>query len=195
MSRAFAGNFRQRTCPGVTVARIAHTVGELALDDFTRSRLQRIVEAQRLPTHLGPHTMASRRRLLLAGPPGARQTMVAAALSGELGLPLIVIQLGALVAAHASKRERELLQVLDAIACLRGVYFIDGLDVPALPNAAANDAAPAHSMLDKLVRTIEEHHPNSLIVATGQPPERRNRSVAMHFDDVVEIHPGPSRSR
>jgi hypothetical protein len=93
--------------------------------------------------------VAARRRLLLAGPPGARQTMVAAALSGELALPLIVIQLGALVAAHASKSERELRQVLDAIACLRGVYFIDVLDVPAPRNAAANDAAPAHSMLDR----------------------------------------------
>jgi AAA+ superfamily predicted ATPase len=195
MSRAFTGDFRQGTCPGVTVARVAHRLGELALDDFTRSRLQRIVEAQRLPTHLRPHTMASHRRLLLAGAPGARQTMVAAALSGELGLPLIVIELGALVAVHASKSERELRQLLDAIACLRGVYFIDGLDVPVPRNAATNDAAPAHSLLDSLVRAIEAHHPNSLIVATGQPPERLNRAVAMHFDDVVEIHPGSTCSR
>jgi hypothetical protein len=75
--------------------------------------------------------------------------MVVAALSGELGLPLIVIQLGALVAVYARKSERELCQVLDAIACLRGVYFIDGRDVPAPRYAATNDAAPTHSMLDR----------------------------------------------
>lgn len=187
MSHALTGSLRRETLPGVTVARIAHRLDELALDDFTRSRLQRIVDEHRLPACLGPRTIASRRRLLLAGPPGARQTMTAAALSGELGLPLIVVQLGAFVAAHADKSNGSLRQVLDAIACVRGVYFIDGLDAPAPRNAPTRDAATAQSMLEILVMTIEQHHPDSLIVATGQPSESLKQAVAMHFDDVVEI--------
>ena len=189
MRRSSPGTFGQRTCPGVTVARVSHTLGEMTLDDFTKRQLQRVVEEGRQLARIEQDTSTPRRRVLLVGPPGTRKTTAAAALSGELGLPLIAVQFDALVAAHTDSSAGKLGHLLDAVASIRGVYCIDGFDAPTAQSAPPNDAAAVQRLLNRFLRVIQQHHASSLVVVVSHhqsgPPDW---AEAVHFDDVIEMH-------
>ena len=70
---------------------------DMALTDGLRTRLERVMTEQRERERLREHGFAPMRKLLLIGPPGTGKTMTAAALAGELGLPLFGIQLDGLI--------------------------------------------------------------------------------------------------
>ena len=68
-----------------------------------------------------------RRKLLLVGPPGTGKTMTAAALAGELGIPLFLVRLDSLITKFMGETATKLRQVFDAVSDIRGVYFFDEL--------------------------------------------------------------------
>jgi len=78
-------------------------------------RLERVITEQRERDRLHEHGFSPMRKLLLIGPPGTGKTMTAAALAGELGLPLFSIQLDGLITKYLGETASKLRIVFDAI--------------------------------------------------------------------------------
>ena len=69
-------------------------LGNMVLTDEVALRLKRVLKEQKQQSKLRSHGLMPRRKLLLVGPSGSGKTMTAAALAGELKLPLFTIRLG-----------------------------------------------------------------------------------------------------
>src|SRR5262249_3287120 len=114
-------------------------LSEMVLEPEVRSRLERVLLEQRQRDRLRARGLAPRRRLLLLGPPGTGKTMTAAALAGELHLPLFTILLEGLITKYMGETAAKLRLVFDALEETRGVYLFDEFDAIGARRTADND--------------------------------------------------------
>ncbi|MFG2329472.1 AAA family ATPase [Streptomyces sp. NPDC048604] len=106
---------------------------DLRLDDMTlgselRASLDRVLHEQRQRALLERFGFTPAHRILLSGPPGTGKSMTAAALAGELSLPLFTIRLDGLISRFMGETASKLRQVFDAVAQTRAVYLFDEFD-------------------------------------------------------------------
>lgn len=150
--------------------------------------LQRVLKEQRHLSKLRSHGLQPRRKLLLVGPSGTGKTMTAAALAGELGIPLFVVRLDALLTKFMGETAAKLRQVFDAVSTTRGIYFFDEFDAIGSQRSMSNDVGEIRRILNSFLLMIEQDESNSVIVAATNHPDILDEALFRRFDDVVEYH-------
>lgn len=172
----------------LTVSHPANRLGDMVLDEVASNQLQRVLNEQRQLARIKEHGLSPRRKLLLVGPPGTGKTMTAAALAGELGIPLFLVRLDSLITKFMGETAAKLRQVFDAITDIRGVYFFDEFDAIGSQRGQANDVGEIRRVLNSFLQMIEHDQSNSLIIAATNHPEVLDYALFRRFDDVVEYH-------
>jgi AAA+ superfamily predicted ATPase len=118
--------------------------------------------------------------------------MTAAALAGELGIPLFLVRLDSLITKFMGETASKLRQVFDAVTDIRGVYFFDEFDAIGSQRGMANDVGEIRRVLNSFLQMIEHDTSNSLIIAATNHAEILDYALFRRFDDVVEYHlPSP----
>ncbi|KPU99615.1 ATPase [Variovorax paradoxus] len=165
---------------------------DMVLAQPVEESLQRVLKEQRHLSKLRSHGLHPRRKLLLVGPSGTGKTMTASALAGELGIPLFVVRLDALITKFMGETAAKLRQVFDAASSTRGVYFFDEFDAIGSHRGTANDVGEIRRILNSFLLMIEQDESNSLIVAATNHPGILDDALFRRFDDVIEYHvPNP----
>lgn len=194
---AIAGSAKPRSelAGLLTVSHPPNRLSDLILDNVSAGQLRRVVREQRQLARIKEHGLAARRKLLLVGPPGTGKTISAAALAGELGLPLFLVRLDSLITKFMGETAAKLRQVFDAVADMRGVYFFDEFDAIGSQRGQANDVGEIRRVLNSFLQMIEHDQSNSLIIAATNHPEVLDYALFRRFDDVVEYHlPTPEQA-
>ena len=161
-------------------------LADMVLEDATRARLTRVLQEQRQGELLRSHGLRPRHRLLLVGPPGSGKTMTAAALSGEMSLPLFSIQLDGLLTRFMGETAAKLRLVFDAMRATRGVYLFDEFDAIGGHRTAANDVGEIRRVLNSFLQFIEQDESSGLIIAATNHPDLLDEALFRRFDDVLE---------
>ncbi len=197
-SRAKAGPIGQRTKPvpvvqprgelaGLLTASYPKTrLADMALDDRVRSRIDRVLVEQRQRDRIQEHGLVPIRKLLLIGPPGTGKTMTAAALAGELGLPLFTIQLDGLITKYLGETAAKLRLIFDAIQQTRAVYLFDEFDALGGERAAKNEVGEIRRVLNSFLQFLELDDSDSIVVAATNHPQILDRALFRRFDSVIE---------
>jgi SpoVK/Ycf46/Vps4 family AAA+-type ATPase len=172
----------------LTVSHPANRLGDVVLDEVASGQLHRVIKEQRQLARIKEHGLSPRRKLLLVGPPGTGKTMTAAALAGELGIPLFLVRLDSLITKFMGETASKLRQVFDAVTDVRGVYFFDEFDAIGSQRGLANDVGEIRRVLNSFLQMIEQDTSNSLIIAATNHAEILDYALFRRFDDVVEYH-------
>lgn len=179
----------------LSVSYPSNRLANMVLDDQASSQLLRIIKEQRWHDRIKEHGLSPRRKLLLVGPPGTGKTMTASAMAGELGIPLFLVRLDALITKFMGETAAKLRQVFDAIADLRGVYFFDEFDAIGSQRGMANDVGEIRRVLNSFLQMIEQDQSNSIIISATNHPEILDHALFRRFDDVIEYHlPTPTQA-
>ena len=161
-------------------------IADMALTETLRTRLNRVLTEQRQRERIREHGFSPIRKLLLIGPPGTGKTMTAAALAGELGIPLFSIQLDALITKFMGETAAKLRLIFDAIRSTRGVYLFDEFDALGGERSARNDVGEIRRVLNSFLQFLEQDGSHSLVLAATNHVGLLDRALFRRFDAVLE---------
>ncbi len=161
-------------------------LADMALGGALRTRLDRVLTEQRQRDRIREHGFAPMRKLLLVGPPGTGKTMTAAALAGELGLPLFSIQLDGLITKYMGETAAKLRLVFDAIQSTRGVYLFDEFDALGGERGTKNDVGEIRRVLNSFLQFLEQDESDSLVLGATNHVGLLDRALFRRFDAVLE---------
>lgn len=161
-------------------------LAEMVLEQHVEARLERVLREYRNAEQLAARGLEPRRKLLLVGPPGCGKSMTAAALSGELGKPLLQVQLHALIAKFMGETAAKLHLVFEAMGKAPGIYLFDEFDALGAHRGGQNDVGEARRILNSFLVLLEQESSSSLIIAATNIPEMLDAALFRRFDDVIE---------
>ena len=161
-------------------------LSDMVLSEATSRCLGRVVLEYRQAHRLQAHGLPSRRKLLLVGPPGTGKTMTGSALAGELKLPLLAVQLHAVISRFMGETAAKLHLVFDAMSRTRGVYLFDEFDAIGGHRAAANDVGEVRRVLNSFLQFLEMDDSDSIVVAATNLVEMLDQALFRRFDDVIQ---------
>lgn len=161
-------------------------LSQMVLDSATVERINDLLHQQAQRDLLRAHGKTPSSRLLLAGPPGTGKTMTAAAIAGELHLPLFSVRLDALITRYLGETASKLRLVFDHVATTRGVFLFDEFDAIGGHRGADNDVAEMRRTLNSFLQFMEEgNSTDSVIIAATNYPKLLDYALGRRFDDVI----------
>jgi SpoVK/Ycf46/Vps4 family AAA+-type ATPase len=164
-------------------------LADMTLDDTLGMRIDRVLTEQRERARLQEHGFSPIRKLLFVGPPGTGKTMSAAALAGELGLPLFSIQLDGIITKYMGETAAKLRLVFDAIQTTRGVYLFDEFDALGGERGSKNDVGEIRRVLNSFLQFLEQDESDSIILAATNHVGLLDRALFRRFDAVLDYSP------
>ncbi|MEG4533368.1 AAA family ATPase [Microcoleus sp. D2_18a_D3] len=159
---------------------------DLVLSRELESKLKRILTEQKQRHRLQDYNLSPRRKILLVGTPGSGKTMTAAALAGELQLPLFTAIYSSLIGKFMGETASRLKLIFEAMSLTRGVYFFDEFDAIGTHRNNANDVGEIRRVLNSFLLFIENDRSESLIVAATNHPNLLDEALFRRFDDIIE---------
>jgi len=168
-------------------------LSSLVLSVGLEGRLRRVLLEYRQQRRLREHALQPRRKLLFVGPPGTGKTTAAAAIAGELHLPLLVARLETIITRFMGETAAKLRLIFDAMPMRSGVYLFDEFDALGTRRTQANDVGEIRRVLNSFLQFLERDASESLIIAATNHPELLDRALFRRFDDIIEFA-NPDRS-
>jgi SpoVK/Ycf46/Vps4 family AAA+-type ATPase len=170
-------------------------LADMVLSASTRDSLLRVVKQYRQQGKLRSHGLSARRKLLLVGPPGSGKTMTAAALAGELHLPLMATRLDGLITKFMGETAAKMRLIFDGMARTRGVYLFDEFDAIGGDRSRPNDVGEIRRVLNSFLQFLEADDSDSLILAATNHEGLLDPALFRRFDDVIRYGlPAPEQA-
>jgi SpoVK/Ycf46/Vps4 family AAA+-type ATPase len=135
---------------------------------------------------LKEHNLNPRRKLLLVGAPGTGKSMTAAAIAGELKLPLFTVLYEGLFTRFMGETATQLKLIFEAMSSTRGVYFFDEFDALGSQRSSKNDVGEIRRILNSFLQFLEKDDSDSLIIAATNHPDLLDKALYRRFDDVIQ---------
>ena len=160
-------------------------LSDMILESDLKQRLERVVVEYRQVDRLATHGLAPRRKLLLLGAPGCGKSMTAAALAGELHLPLLTVQFHTLITKFMGETAAKLRLVFDAMKRSCGVYLFDEFDAIGAHRHSGQDVGEIRRVLNSFLVFLEQDDSMGLIIAATNLEGALDSALFRRFDDTL----------
>lgn len=162
-----------------------------------RSRDELILSTRNVRTFLGlmeefrgadllrRHGLTIRSKLLFCGPPGCGKTLTAEVFARELGLPLVVARLDAIISSFLGETATNIRRVFESAADQPCVLFLDEFDALARARADGSEHNELRRVVNSLLMLIDRFKGKGFLIAATNLEESLDAAIWRRFDEVV----------
>ena len=155
-----------------------------ALDQLIAERLN---ASKLLDAHLDPT-----RTVLLTGPPGVGKTLAAKWIARELGLPLLTLDLSAVMSSYLGRTGTNVRQVLDYAKSIDCVLLLDELDTIAKRRDDFGEIGELKRLVTVLLQQLDEWPSSGLLIAATNHSDLLDPAIWRRFEQLIDF-PLPER--
>lgn len=168
------------------------TVGALepVLSDALKLAINQLLAERRQSKKLQRMGLEPMRSAIFVGPPGVGKTMTARWIAAELGLPLLVLDLTAIMSSYLGQTGNNLRAVLDYAKVTPCVLLLDEIDAIAKRRGDLSDVGELKRLVTVILQEIDAWPSSSLLLAATNHSELIDPALWRRFDLTVEFpHP------
>lgn len=155
------------------------------------SELETLVGERKEFRRLNKAGLEPTRTVLFTGAPGVGKTLAARWLAREIGAPLLVLDLSAVMSSFLGRTGNNVRQVIEYAKGMECVLLLDELDAIAKRRDDATEIGELKRLVTVLLQEIDGWPPDGLIVAATNHPTLLDPAVWRRFERVFEF-PMPS---
>ncbi|WP_370500391.1 AAA family ATPase [Mycolicibacterium sp. jd] len=158
---------------------------DLVLRQSVSAALERIVEEVRQWSLLDAAGIPRRQRLLLQGPPGCGKTTAAEAVAAELGRPLLIVRLDAVVSSYLGETASNLRRILDYADQAPFVVLFDEFDALGRSRDDSSEHGEMKRVVTAFLQMTDRYRGPSLLLAATNHPSLLDEALWRRFDEVL----------
>jgi SpoVK/Ycf46/Vps4 family AAA+-type ATPase len=121
----------------------------------TKIRIERILTEYQKRKQLAKYGFSPKSKLLFWGPPGCGKTLTASYIAHELGLPIGIVRLNAVISSFLGDTASHLQRVFDLANSTPMVLLIDEVDAIGKNRDDANDVGELKRVVNGLLQAID----------------------------------------
>jgi AAA+ superfamily predicted ATPase len=160
---------------------------DLILHRAVSSQLERILKERNKPEALQKAGLLPTRTALFTGLPGVGKTMAARWMARELGKPLLVLDLAAVMSSFLGRTGVNLRHVLDYAKTLDCVLLLDELDAIAKRRDDKSEIGELKRLVTVLLQQIDDWPASGLLIAATNHEDLLDPAVWRRFESVVSF--------
>jgi SpoVK/Ycf46/Vps4 family AAA+-type ATPase len=158
----------------------------LILNPPTHSKISRVLDEQRRRTVLAKFGYLPKSKLVFWGPPGCGKTLTARYLAKELGLPLAVLRISAVISSFVGDTAAHIQRVFTRAAQTPMVLLLDEVDAIGKNRDDPNDVGELKRVVNGLLQAIDNFKGmDSLLIVASNHQHLLDPALWRRFDDIV----------
>ncbi|KIG19247.1 Cell division protein FtsH [Enhygromyxa salina] len=131
--------------------------------------------------------------MLLSGPPGNGKTSLAAALAGELAVPMLVVRYDAVIGSFLGETAARLARMFDYVRTRRCVLFFDEFDTLGKERGDEHETREVKRIVSSLLLNIDALPSHAVVITATNHPELLDRAVWRRFQLRLNLPPPVGR--
>ncbi len=160
----------------------------VTLSPTTAERIARVLEEHRKRHRLQKCGYRPKSKLLFWGAPGTGKTLTAFLLAHELGLPIGVLRLSAVISSFLGDTASHLQRVFARASATPMVLLLDEVDALGKDRDDPNDVGELKRVVNSFLQAIDAFRSNeSVLVAASNHQYLLDPALWRRFDDVIEF--------
>lgn len=160
---------------------------DLVLSDVAMGRLTAIAAEVSKWDLLDLHGLPRRQRLLFYGPPGCGKTSAAEALASELGWPLVIVRIDAVVSSYLGETASNLRRIFQYAASGSWIVLFDEFDALGKARDDPNEHGEIKRVVTAFLQMLDGFRGSSLLIAATNHEMLLDSALWRRFDEVIEF--------
>lgn len=180
---------RERNLALLDLREPVRRLDDAVLSDETRSAVEEVLHEHHYQERLASYGLRAADRLLFYGPPGCGKTLTAEVIASELGLPLAVVRVDAVVSSYLGETAANLRKVFDFAAANTAVVLFDEFDALAKERADEAEHGELRRVVNAVLQMMDAYRGRSVLIAATNHEAILDLAVWRRFEEVFLFEP------